>query len=135
MPGWTLTNGDGYDLPIESEDDLDRGLARVDDLARGEGRPRVAVLASDIDAEDAPYLSIGVGGDESVLVYEEGDGEGGGYSKGARTGDRTAVTFAYGTGPTEYLAWMLIPKKDAFEAARQFYRTGAQPTNVEWDDI
>jgi hypothetical protein len=132
---WTLTNGNGYDLPIGSEDDLIRGLAEVDKLAREEGRPRVVVLASEIDAEDAPYLSIGVGSDDSVLVYEEGDGEGGGYSKGPRTGDRTPVTFAYGTAPTEYLAWMLIPKEDAFEAARQFHRTGAQPSNVEWDDI
>ncbi|MEJ3748261.1 Imm1 family immunity protein [Actinomycetes bacterium KLBMP 9797] len=130
-----MTNGNGYDLPIGSEGDLIRGLAEVDKLARDEGRPRVVVLASDIDAGDAPYLSIGVGSDDSVLVYEAGDGEGGGYSKGPRTGDRTPVTFAYGTAPTEYLAWMLIPKAVAFEAARQFHRTGAQPTNVEWDDI
>lgn len=135
MPRWTLSNGNGYDLSIGSEDDLVRGLAEVDKLAQDDGRPRVAVLASDIDVEDAPYLSIGVGADDSVLVFEEGDGEGGGYSKGPRAGDRTPVSFAYGTATTEYLAWMLIPKQDAFEAARQFYRTGEQPTNVEWDDI
>jgi hypothetical protein len=135
MSRWMLTNGNGYDLVIKSEDDLIRGLGEVDGLARDEGRPRVVVLASDIDAEDAPYLSIGVGADSSVLAYEEGDGEGGGYSKGPRTGDKTSVTFAYGTAPTEFLAWMLIPKADAFEAARQFYRTGTQPTNIEWDDI
>jgi hypothetical protein len=135
MSRWTLTNGSGYDVHIKSEEDLIRALAAADGLARDEGRPRVVVLASDIDAEDAPYMSIGVGSDDSVLVYEAGDGEGGGYSKGSRTGDKTAVTFEYGTAPTEYLAWMLIPKEDAFEAARQFYRIGTQPTNVEWDDI
>jgi hypothetical protein len=55
-----------------------------------------------------PYLSIGVGADEGVLVYEQGDDENGGYSKGTRAGDNTSVTFAYGTAPTGYLAWMPI---------------------------
>jgi hypothetical protein len=68
-------------------------------------------------------------------VYEHGDDEHGGYSQGPRNGDTTPVTFAYGTAHTEYLAWMLIPKEAAIAAAREFFRTGEQPTSVHWDDI
>jgi hypothetical protein len=100
---WVLTNGIGYDLVIESVDDLVRGLAEVDELARNQRRGRVAVLAFDNDAVNTAYLSFGVGADDSVLVYEAGEGDGG-YSKGPRVGDTTSVTFAYGTGSTEYVA-------------------------------
>jgi hypothetical protein len=130
-----LSNGNGLDLFPTSEDDLRRGLTTIDDLARSEARPRVAVLTADADADDAAYLCIGLGTDDSVLVFEQGDDEHGGYSKGARAGDGTPVSFAYGTGTAEYLAWMLIPKATAIAAAAEFFRTGQQPTGVEWDDI
>jgi len=135
MASWMLTNGDGYDLLPASDDELRRGLAEVDALARGEGRPRVAVMTPDSDADDVPYLAIGVGSDESVLVFEQGDEENGGYSKGIRAGDNTPITFAYGTSSTEYLAWMLIPKEAAYAAALEFFRTGQRPTSIEWGDI
>jgi hypothetical protein len=134
MAGWALTNGNGYDIFPASVDDLRRGLSEVDALARTEGRPRIAVLTSDSDAEDAPYLSIGVGSDDSVLIFEPGDDGEGGYSKGSRDGDDSPVTFAYGTATTEYLAWMLIPQEAAFAAAVEFFRTGRRPTSVEWKD-
>jgi hypothetical protein len=134
MGGWMLTNGNGFDLFPESDDDLLRGLTEIDELAQRENQPRIAVLTSNADAEDAPYLSIGLGAQESVLVFEQGDDEHGGYSRGSRAGDSSEVNFAYGTGSSEYLAWMLIPKQAAFAAAVEFYRTGKQPTSVEWDD-
>jgi hypothetical protein len=135
MARWALTNGNGYDVFPTSEDDLCRGLAHADALARDEGRPRVAVLTPDPDAEDVAYLCIGVGADDSVLVYEPGDEDDGGYSHGTRVGDTTPVTFAYGTTPTEYLAWMLIPKETAFAAAAEFFRTGKRPDSVAWADL
>jgi len=135
MVRWALTNGNGYDVFPTSDDDLRRALQHADALARDEGRPRVAVLTPDLDADDAAYLCIGVGADDSVLVYEPGDQDDGGYSKGSRAGDTTPVTFAYGTAPTEYLAWMLVPKEIAFAAAAEFFRTGKRPTAVEWADL
>ena len=111
-----------------------RGLTDIDELAQRENRPRVAVLTSDADAEDAPYLTIGLGNADSVLVFEQGDDEHGGYSRGSRVGDTSEFSFAFGTGSSEYLGWMLIPKQTAIAAALEFFHTGEQPTNVEWDD-
>jgi hypothetical protein len=45
-----------------------------------------------------------------------------GYSKGPHTDDTTEVTFRYGTGYSEYLGWMLIPKDTAYAAAVEFFR-------------
>jgi hypothetical protein len=132
---WALTNGNGYNAFPDSEDDLRRGLAELDVQARQESRPRIAVLTPDLDADDVPYLSVGLGSEDSVLVYEDPEGPDGGYSQGPRTGDDTPVTFAYGTGPTEYLNWMLIPKSTAIAAAVEFYRTGKRPTAVQWTDL
>jgi hypothetical protein len=58
----------------------------------------------------------------------------GGFSKGPRTGDTTEIGFRYGTAVNEYLGWMVIPKQTAIAAALEFFHTGKQPTNVEWDD-
>ncbi len=132
---WALTNGNGYDVFPTSEDDLVRHLREIDDLARRDGRPRVAVLTPDIEATNVPYLSIAVGAEDSVLVFEQGDDEHGGYSKGSRVEDQTEISFAYGTGVAEYQAWMLSPKDAAFTAATEFYRTGTQPTCVAWGDV
>lgn len=136
MATWMLTNGNGYNMFPESMDELRRGLSEVDALARSQGRPRVVVLTPDGNAEDVPHLSVGVGSDESVLVFEPGDhGSGGGFSKGARTGDTTEVWFAYGTGDTPYFAWMLIPTDTAFAAVVEFFRTGERPTSIDWGDV
>jgi hypothetical protein len=130
---WMLSNGAGFEVFPASPDDLVRGLVEIDLLARTAGQPRMAVLTADADAEDAPYLSIGLGGQDSVLVFE--GGQQGGYSKGARSGDDSPVFFAYGTGTGEYLGWMAVSKQQAFEAAQEFFRTGKQPSCVDWEDL
>jgi hypothetical protein len=58
-----------------------------------------------------------------------------GFSKGTRTDDTTEISFRSGTGFSEYLGWMLIPKETAFAAAQEFFRTAQQPTCVEWGDL
>jgi hypothetical protein len=129
-----LSNGNGRDVFPASEEELVRGLSEMDALARREGTPRLAVLTADADADDAPYLSIGLGSDDSVLVYEGSEAQGG-YSKGTRTDDNSAIFFAYGTGTSEFLGWMAVSKQQAFEAATEFFHTGKQPSCVEWVDL
>src|SRR5256885_623750 len=87
---WMLSNGNGRDVFPASEEELVRGLTEMDAQARNEGKPRLAVLTADADADDAPYLSIGLGSDESVLVYEGHEAQGG-YSKGTRTDDNSTM--------------------------------------------
>jgi hypothetical protein len=135
MARWLLTNGNGYNIYPSTEQELLDGLAEIDQRARQEARPRVAVLTADADADDAPYLTIALGAEDSVLVYEAGDDTTGGYSQGNRTGDTTEITYAYGTGTAEYQSWMLIPADAARQAAAEFFHTGQQPTNIVWGDL
>jgi hypothetical protein len=133
---WELTNGRGLDFFPRCDDELLDGIRRIEDAARRDGVRLVAILTSDIEAEHAPYLSLVLGGDESVLVFETGDGgDLSGFSAGAQVADSSPFDAAYGTGDACYQGWMAIPRDCAVEAAREFFRTGTRPTNVRWGDI
>lgn len=135
-PERALVDGQGYHAVPHTADELLRELTEIDTNARKRGQPLIATVYADRDADDSPLLSIGLGADESVLVYSSGRwNDESGFSKGTRTGDTTEVSFQYGTGFSEYLGWMLIPKETAFAAAQEFFRTGQQPTCVEWGDL
>jgi hypothetical protein len=131
-----LVDGQGYTVVPDTEDELVRELADIDAQARKQGQPLIATIYADRDADDPQLLSIGLGTDESVLVYSSGRwNEEGGFSKGPRADDTTEIAFSHGTGFSQYLGWMLIPKETAYAAAAEFFRTGQRPTSVEWGDI
>jgi hypothetical protein len=120
--------------PSHTGDEFLRELTEIDTNARKQGQPLIATIYADREADDSPLLSIGLGADESVLVYSSGRwNDESGFSKGARIDDTTEVSFHYGTGVSEYLGSMLLPKETAFAAAQEFFRTGHQPTCVEWE--
>jgi hypothetical protein len=136
VPDRVLVDGQGYSVVPHTEDELLRELADIDAQARKQGQALIATIYADRDADDPPLLSIGLGAEESVLVYSSGRwNDEGGFSKGPRTDDTTEIAFRYGTGFSEYLGWMLIPKDTAYAAAAEFFRTGQRPTTVEWGDV
>jgi len=136
VPERVLVDGLGYECTPRSEEDLVSGLAEIDTAARDRGEPVLATIYASATDDTPPSLGIGLGADDSVLVYDAGDWSGeGSFSKGSRTGDTTEFAFRYGTAVNEYLGWMLIPKDAAYAAAQEFFRTGQQPTIVEWGDI
>ncbi len=136
VPERVLVDGLGYELAPQSEEDLLRGLTEIDTAARTRGEPVLATLYANATDDAPPSLGIGLGAEDSVLVYDAGNWSGeGAFSKGARVGDTTEVGFRYGTAVNEYLAWMLIPKRTAYAAAQEFFRTGQRPTTVEWGTI
>jgi hypothetical protein len=131
-----LVDGRGYEVTPGSEEELVRGLSEIDAAARKRGQPVIATLYANGTDEDPPSLGIGLGGDDSVLVYSAGNWSGeGGFSKGTRTGDTSEVQFGYGTAINPYLGWMLIPAQTAIAAAIEFFHTGEQPTSVVWGDL
>jgi hypothetical protein len=133
LPERVLVDGLGYELTPKSVEDLVRGLAEIDAAARERVEPVLATLYANATDDAPPSLGIGLGAEDSVLVYDAGNWSGeGGFSKGSRTGDVAEVGFRYGTAVNEYLGWMLIPKEAAFAAAQEFFRTGQRPTTVEW---
>lgn len=136
MPVRVLVDSDGHRITPDSENELLRALTAMDSDARASGKPQIATLFADRDDIQTATLAIGLGADDSVLVYADNrrDTEDC-FSKGPRTDDTTEVSFRYGTGHGEFYGWMLIPTTTAFTAAREFFRTGAKPTAVEWGDI
>jgi hypothetical protein len=133
---WALFDGRGNNFFPESERDLIAALEEVNAAARRDGVRVVATLSSDIDAEVAPYLTLVLGDDESVLTYDDGDnGPDSGISVGPNAGDTPELVAAYGTGHMEYQRWMVIPTKDAYAATQEFFRTGIRPTNIELREI
>jgi hypothetical protein len=135
VPDRELVDGDQYRSNPQSEDDLVHDLAEIDARASKDAQPLIATLYYDAEPDDTPFLSIGLGARDSVLVYSSGlRNEEGGISRGPRTGDTTEFPFRYGTVTNYYLGSSLIPKETAFEAAREFFRTGQRPTCVEWED-
>src|SRR5215813_12313687 len=104
VPERVLVDGLGYELTPESEDDLLRGLTEIDDAARQRGEPILATVYAGATDEAPPSLGVGLGADDSVLIYDAGNWSGeGGFSKGPRTGDTTEAGFRYGTAVNEYL--------------------------------
>jgi hypothetical protein len=131
-----LVNGIGRRLRPASEEAMVRGLLRLDAQARAKGAPRIIQLLANSDDEDPPALSLGLGGEDCVLVFNEGDWSGeGGFSKGPHRGDKGEVCFAYGDSHSFYQRWMLVDRDTAIAAAREFYRTGRRPKNVRWKDL
>ncbi|MBC6461072.1 Imm1 family immunity protein [Actinomadura sp. HBU206391] len=136
-PGrWGLTDERGLDFSPESEDELVHGLDEIDRAARRDRNPVIALLDSAIDVEGAPYMYLVLGGDDSFIEYETGD-EGGErvVGRGPHEGDESTTLARHGAhGFVRYPRWMAIRRDAAYAAAREFYRTRARPTCVEWRD-
>ena len=131
-----LVDGLDHRSSPQSEEELLAHLIRIDTAARQRAEPLIATVYANADDEDSSYLSIGLGSEDSVLVFASNRRSGaGGYSKGPRIGDTTEIHFRYGTDFGFFEAWMLIPKDLALVAATEFFRTGRQPSSVQWEEL
>jgi hypothetical protein len=127
-----IADGRGHDLFPESEEELVAGLRHFDAQFRAEGEPRVAIIYADWEAEVTPQLSIGLGGDNVALAYDDRDGSA--RSLGADPDDESEMEYRWGTAAVEFLGWSRISLEDAITAAREFFRTDRRPTTVDWVD-
>lgn len=128
-----LVDGRGLDIAIRSQQELVSSLGRLEAMFRAEREPRIATLSFDLEAEGAPYLSLGLGADECVVCYDDPRTGDGWYAKGRRR-STAEVHFAYGTDESYYPTWALIPREAAVAAANEFFVTRHRPTNVDWRD-
>ena len=130
-----VADGRGYDAKPTTEQELVAALQDMDTQFRAEGDPRLVVIFAYPEVPDTPRLSIGLGANESVVTYDESIETGeGAISLGPRVDDHSDVGFSYGTGYSGFLASHLVPKDDAIAAAREFFRTGRRPTNLDWEE-
>jgi hypothetical protein len=131
-----LVDGLAHRSTPQSEDELVQDLDRIDAAAAERGDPLIATLYADSDTDDPPSLSIALGAPDSLLVYTASRTTGeGAYSKSSPADNARELSFRYGSDYSFYESWMLIPKTAAYEAAKEFFRTGARPANVEWDEL
>jgi hypothetical protein len=128
-----IADGRGHDVFPTSEEELLAELRRLDDEFRAEGEPRIAVIYGDPEAEVTPKLSIGLGGDDATLCYDHGLSSA--CSRGRHRDDESEIGNAYGDGYSEFRGWTRISREDALSSAREFFRTGHRPTNVDWVDL
>jgi len=137
LPERVVIDGLGKRVVPHTEDDLILELTQIDATVREQGQPLIATLYADRDATGPPLLSIGLGAGEAFWFIPVAGVKTRvvTYSKGPRPDDGSEVAFRYGTGFSEYLGWMLIPKQTAYVAAIEFFRTGQRPTSVEWADL
>lgn len=136
MPDRVLVDGRDHRSHLQTEDELAQQLADIDTAAQRDGQPLIATLYYDADADDPPFLSIGLGAVDSILIHTSGLANNeSGFSRGPRDGDTTEVLYRYGTTINAYQRWMLIDKHVAINAAKEFFRTGRRPTDIQWADI
>ena len=128
-----IADGRGHDIFPASDEQLLDELRRLDSEFRAEGEPRIAVIYGDAGADVTPKLSIGLGADQATVCYDHGLSSA--YSRGSRRDDESEIGYEYGDGYSEFPSWTLVSKEDALAAAREFFRTGRRPTNLDWVDL
>ncbi len=94
VPERVLVDGRAYRSSPRSEDELVQSLTEVDERARKDGEPLIATLYLDAGGDDTPFLSVGLGANESLLVYSSGKrNQESGFSKGPRADMRPRSSF------------------------------------------
>jgi Immunity protein Imm1 len=132
----TWGEGDqGGELEVASPDELRIRLEELDRAAAEASAPTIVDITE--NGDDGPILSVGVGREDSVLVWVEyRDGEPFSMlSKGGRDDERPLVRFSYAGEASGYPPNALIPKEQAWEAARRFFAARSLPDNVSWERV
>lgn len=125
-----------FDLTVSSVQELDRELDRITELARGTD-PLMVDLYDD-DDPDGAVLGIGLGADRSVASWTLPNDEPGSMgSRGDGTGRSTddEPWFVWSGEASYFDPATTISVDAARQAMREYMRTGARPTNIEWEPV
>lgn len=122
--------GKGGVATVHSVEELDSVLDRVDEDARASSLPTLV----DIVGPEREHLTIGLGLDSSILLFDWSDVQRPGYRSLGDVDDDGDVHFMYGGSYTEFSTMSAIPATIAREAARLFFRDPGLPSNVEWEE-
>lgn len=112
---------------------LDAALDKASLEARAKGKLNIIVLG----APNRDWLSLVVGGDETVVGFNYGDGNPPYYaSLGAEQTDVPVLTAFMGLEHhTEFPRRWVIPDSDGRQAAREFLLTGERPCSLRWVEV
>lgn len=141
-----IVEGPGDSTTVVSDtSELDAQLDRLHSSALQDERPTLITLYPD-EAPVVRSLSIGVGSEASMAnwadeldahePYVSSRGDGARRDSGQNDGEQSeGVWFYFGNQWSEFPPTVLIPLKDAREAALRFFSTGERPDNIEWQAL
>lgn len=87
------------------------------------------------EGEEGHVLTVGIGGRQSVLNYQESLDPPYFSSRGQIDEDEPTECFSYGGHESEIRARNLISKSAALAALVEFLRTAQRPIGVHWDEV
>ncbi|HVY81146.1 MAG TPA: Imm1 family immunity protein [Steroidobacteraceae bacterium] len=121
------------DIELSSAAELDQALSDADSRSRDLGLLNIIILKAPND----DWLSLVVGGDETVLSFNYGHGEPPYFvSKGEAHRDEPVLTAFVGLAHhTEFSRRWVIPMSAARSAALEFATTGQRPSGIDWVEV
>jgi hypothetical protein len=121
------------DVALTSVEDLEEALEEASTEAQVLGRLNIVVLT----APSRDWLSIVVGGEETVVNFSYGHGDPPYYaSVGESQIDHPVLTAFVGLAHhTEYSRRWVVPMAEGRRAAREFLEAGARPKALRWAEV
>jgi hypothetical protein len=115
-------------------------VAQLDDVLRDAGNEAQAqrmLAAIIIEAENKNFITMVVGGPDTVLGFDYADGRSPSYaSKGSSNEQEPMMTcYLAFRHHTEFPHKYVVPLKSGIEAARQFLDSGDLPTCIDWEVV
>lgn len=119
-------------LTVRDASQLDEALGQASNEARQHG----LLGAIRIEAGKGNFITMVVGGQETVLGFDSGDLNADYASKGASDAVEPVMTCLYMMSHhTEFPRKYVIPIGDGVKAVHQFLDSGDLPTCIKWEQV
>jgi hypothetical protein len=134
MKMWKIVWTDSKEAHVKcvpSEDDV-LDLVKLLHANERSVRPVVEVMKW---PSEIPSLSIAVGGEETVLTFEESSSPPHHISLGESLREGTSPMFIHGGQGIDHLARNLVPWNLGFKGLSQFLKTEKRPDAIDWERL
>jgi hypothetical protein len=128
-----IIRDDAAPLTVTNSSQLNEALERASD----EARRRKLLGAILVEADNGNFITMVVGGEETVLGFDYGNQDAPNYaSRGSSDSDVPLMTcFMTMRHHTEFPRKYVIPVADGVEAIRQFLDSSDLPTCINWEEV
>ena len=113
--------------------ELEEALSHASFGAKQAGLFNIVTLT----APNGDWMSLVVGGDETVVSYNHGHGDPPYYAslREADSDDPAFTAFVSLKHHTEFPRRWVVPMSSGWQAAAEFLETGRRPTNLRWVEV
>jgi hypothetical protein len=118
---------------LTSVEALDATLDEASAQSRAEGKLNIVLLT----AANGDWLSLVVGGEETVVGFNYGHGDPPYYASlgEARTDEPVLTAYVGLAHHTEFPRRWVVPAVAGRQAAREFLLTGERPISLKWEEL